>query len=122
MLHIQDLTLSELQAAHEERVEDIAVLVQRLEGRREALEAALGKLEADKAGLESGLNEARSRCSRLEADLKKTRALCTALTRERDALLASTSWKITGPLRAMKIALTRRKAVRTPPEKATGTW
>ena len=57
---------------------------------------AAGELDAAKSGLESA-----------RAELAATRDALAAAASERDALLSSTCWRATAPLRAAAIALRR---------------
>ena len=70
----------------------------------------LAALEADTAGLQDARTALEDARSALEQDVSRLEALC----REQDAqirdLYASTSWKVTGPLRGAKRALASRRS------------
>lgn len=112
--------LADARAAHEARIEDIAVLTRTLEAEHAAaIEAARTEAAGAMAGLKARIEELTSGKTALEAELADARAAhakerddlreqIDALAAHRDEILTSTSWRITGPMRGVKNALTRR--------------
>lgn len=79
--------IAELEQRHAQRVEDISALEQDFRERSEAQQARITELE--------------QKLARTEGDKQSLRA-------EVDALLASTSWRITEPLRRVKLGISGR--------------
>lgn len=91
--------LTDARTAHEARIEDIAVLTRTLEAEHAAaLKAEIEALGAVKDRLEAHTRE--------RDDL---RYQIDVLTAHRDALLTSTSWRITKPMRGVKNVLSGRR-------------
>jgi hypothetical protein len=59
----------------------------------------------DRNRLESDVSIVKARCGELEARCGELEAHCNSIKHERDAILGSTSWRITAPLRALYRAL-----------------
>ncbi|SDE30558.1 hypothetical protein SAMN05421538_105206 [Paracoccus isoporae] len=98
--------LSEARKSHDERIGDIAALTGKFTAERDAAAAKLAQEHARCAELEVALEAERARRAELESLLSEqeqrlahTSQVASDMTAHRDALLHSSSWKVTSPLR-----------------------
>jgi len=98
----------ELRLRHDEQAADIAGLQaalraeQALRERHEALAARFASLEAEAAQLRRENEESRTRIAEAHAQTHEWWSVADRLSGENKALYASTSWRVTAPLRRLK--------------------
>jgi hypothetical protein len=111
----------EFERKHAERIEDIAVLVKDFRERSDAQQARITELEQKLARAEriedievlvqdfrERSDAQQARITELEQKLARAEGEKQNLRAEVDALLASTSWRITEPLRRVKLGISGR--------------
>lgn len=89
------------------RDEAIRMLESRADYLRAVAAAQAGETEAVRAEAEQAKQQLEQTRQELEQGLERLGARNAQLVRERDAFLASTSWRITHPLRLLKAAASR---------------
>jgi O-antigen biosynthesis protein len=98
----REATKSEQRArAQQAKCGDLERRAANAEGQIRTLAARCGELERHGADVEGRAEELAAKCAELERHTADAEARALTLRREREAILSSTSWRITGPLRSV---------------------